>query len=82
MRDSARRALTLDPSLTNAHSVLGLAAVLDYDWQEAGNQFRLASPVIQFRRPRDCSTPTSTSVRSAAWTKPHRRSSRRSRTTR
>jgi len=42
MRASARRALDLDPSLTDAHSVLALAAVLDYDWPDAETQFRLA----------------------------------------
>jgi TolB-like protein/predicted Ser/Thr protein kinase len=42
MRASARRALAIDPSQTDAHSVLGLAAVLDYEWREAGDEFRLA----------------------------------------
>ena len=42
MRASARRALAIDPSLTEAHCVLGLAAVLDYQWRDAGDEFRLA----------------------------------------
>jgi tetratricopeptide (TPR) repeat protein len=42
MRASAQRALAIDPSLADPYSVLALAAVLDYDWQEAGKQFALA----------------------------------------
>ncbi len=42
MRASAQRALAIDPSLADPYSVLALAAVLDYDWQEAGKQFGLA----------------------------------------
>jgi serine/threonine-protein kinase len=42
MRASAQRALAIEPSLADAHSVLALAAVLDYDWREAGSQFGLA----------------------------------------
>jgi serine/threonine-protein kinase len=37
----AQRALEIDPSLPEAHVALGLAAVLDYDWQEAGRHFQL-----------------------------------------
>jgi serine/threonine-protein kinase len=50
----ARRALELDPSLPDAHAVLGLVAVLDYDWKEAERQFRLAmarepvTPVVRY----------------------------------
>jgi len=42
MRASAQRALAIDPAEANAHSILALAAVLDYDWHEAGKQFALA----------------------------------------
>jgi len=42
MRASAQRALAIDPSLADPYSVLALAAVLDYDWPEAGKQFALA----------------------------------------
>ncbi|HEY7443958.1 MAG TPA: protein kinase [Vicinamibacterales bacterium] len=50
----ARKALELDPSLPDAHAVLGLVAVLDYDWKEAERQFRLAmarepvTPVVRY----------------------------------
>lgn len=43
-RAEARRALDLLPSEPNAHALLGsIAAVHDYDWNEAGEQFRLAT---------------------------------------
>jgi serine/threonine-protein kinase len=42
MRASAQRALDIDPSLADPYSALALAAVLDYDWEEAGKQFALA----------------------------------------
>jgi serine/threonine-protein kinase len=42
-RAEARKALELLPSEPNAHAVLGaIAAVYDYDWTEADEQFRLA----------------------------------------
>jgi len=42
-RRHALRALELDPSLSEAHSVMGcLAAMYDYDWIEADRRFRLA----------------------------------------
>jgi len=42
MRARTEEALKIDPSLPDAHAVLGIASVLDYDWSEAGRQFRLA----------------------------------------
>ncbi|HLK21557.1 MAG TPA: protein kinase, partial [Bryobacteraceae bacterium] len=42
MRRHAQAALQIDPSLPNAHWVLAMAAVLDYDWERAGAEFRLA----------------------------------------
>jgi TolB-like protein/Tfp pilus assembly protein PilF len=43
-RAMAQRALELDPSLPEAHTVLGvLAATYDFDWKEAGRQFMLAT---------------------------------------
>jgi eukaryotic-like serine/threonine-protein kinase len=42
MRTAARKALEIDSSLPDAHAVLGMAEVLDYDWTEAGQHFRLA----------------------------------------
>jgi eukaryotic-like serine/threonine-protein kinase len=42
-RAAARRALAINPSLPEAHAALGaVAALYDYDWREAGRQFRLA----------------------------------------
>jgi serine/threonine-protein kinase len=42
-RSAARKALEIDPSLAEALAVLGrVAAVYDYDWEEAGRQYRLA----------------------------------------
>jgi serine/threonine-protein kinase len=42
-RAEARKALELRPSDPNAHALLGtLAALHDYDWKEAEEQFRLA----------------------------------------
>ena len=39
MRTHAERALRIDSNNLDAHAVLGMAAVLDYDWNEAGTQF-------------------------------------------
>ena len=42
-RAAGRRALEIDPSLPEAHAVLGaVAAEYDYDWKEAGREFGLA----------------------------------------
>ena len=42
-RRHAQRALQIDPSLSEAHSILGcVAAMYDYDWVEADRRFRLA----------------------------------------
>jgi serine/threonine-protein kinase len=53
MRAEAVRALAIDPSLAEPHAVLALVAILDYQWEEAGRQFRLAmacGPVSPFMR--------------------------------
>ena len=43
IRAEAQKALDLDPSLPEAHAMLGIVAfVYDYDWTEADRQFRLA----------------------------------------
>lgn len=42
MRAEAEQALKIDPSLTEAHAVLAMVAVLAFDWNEAGRQFQLA----------------------------------------
>ena len=42
MRATARKALGIESSLPDAHAVLALAGILDYDWSEAGRQFQLA----------------------------------------
>jgi serine/threonine protein kinase/tetratricopeptide (TPR) repeat protein len=43
MREQAQAALELDASLAEAHGLLGIvAAIYDYDWQEAERRFRLA----------------------------------------
>lgn len=42
MRATARKALEIESSLPDAHAVLAMAAVLDFDWSEAGRQFELA----------------------------------------
>jgi serine/threonine-protein kinase len=43
MREQAQAALELDPSLAEAQGLLGIvAAIYDYDWQEAERRFRLA----------------------------------------
>jgi len=42
MRESAQAALEIDASLPSTHWVLAMAAVLDYDWERAGEEFRLA----------------------------------------
>ena len=42
-RESARRALDLDPALPEAHAWLGIfAAIFDYDWKAADRRFQLA----------------------------------------
>jgi tetratricopeptide (TPR) repeat protein len=43
VRGEARKALDIDPALPEGHAMLGLVAALyDYDWQEAARQFGLA----------------------------------------
>jgi TolB-like protein len=43
VREEAEKALAIDPSLPEAHAMLGIVAgQYDYDWNEAGRQFRLA----------------------------------------
>ena len=42
MRTSARAALEIDPSLPDSHWVLAMAAVLDYEWERAEQEFRMA----------------------------------------
>jgi len=42
MRATARKALGIESSLPDAHAVLAMAGILDYDWSEAGRQFQLA----------------------------------------
>jgi serine/threonine-protein kinase len=42
MKQSAEAALEIEPSLPDAHWVLAMAAVLDYDWDRASEEFRLA----------------------------------------
>jgi len=42
-REAANRALEFDPALQEAHAVLGMVAALyDFDWNEAERRFRLA----------------------------------------
>ncbi|HUB79918.1 MAG TPA: protein kinase [Bryobacteraceae bacterium] len=41
MRQSAQSASEIDPSLPSTHWVLAMAAVLDYDWKRAGEEFQL-----------------------------------------
>jgi len=42
-RAAAKKALEVEPSLPEAHAMLGwVAGLYDYDWKEAGLQFRLA----------------------------------------
>jgi serine/threonine-protein kinase len=53
MSVEARAVLDLDPSLDDAHAVLAMAAVLDYDWEQAGREFQWAvshGPVQPFVR--------------------------------
>jgi serine/threonine protein kinase/Tfp pilus assembly protein PilF len=54
VRDEARKALEIDPSLPEAHAMLGMVAgVYDCDWKEAERHFRLAmacDPVPPFVR--------------------------------
>jgi len=49
MRVEARPALGVDPSLAGAHAVLAMAAVLDYEWDQADRAFELAlsNPPVQ-----------------------------------
>jgi serine/threonine protein kinase len=43
VREHARRALDIDPSLAEAHAMLGIVAgVYDYDWKEAERRFQRA----------------------------------------
>jgi len=42
MKTQAEEALATDPSLPEAHAVLGAVAVLDYNWTEAGRRFEFA----------------------------------------
>jgi tetratricopeptide (TPR) repeat protein len=43
VREEARKALEIDPSLPEAHAMLGIVAgVYDFDWKEAERRFRLA----------------------------------------
>jgi serine/threonine-protein kinase len=43
VREEARKALEIDPSLPEAHAMLGIVAgVYDYDWKEAERCFRMA----------------------------------------
>ena len=43
VRSGALAALEIDPALAEPHALLGLvAAIYDYDWSEAAQQFRLA----------------------------------------
>ena len=55
IREAAQKALRIDPSLPEAHALLGaVAAVYDYDWMEAERLFRLARrgdsvpPIVRF----------------------------------
>ena len=42
-KEAARRALTFDPNLTEAHTSLGYAHMMfDWDWEQAEKQFQLA----------------------------------------
>ena len=43
VREGALNALRIDPSLPEAHALLGVSAgIYDYDWKEAGRRFELA----------------------------------------
>jgi serine/threonine-protein kinase len=42
MRQAAERASDIDPTLPDAQMALGLAAALDYDWEEVGRRFQVA----------------------------------------
>jgi serine/threonine-protein kinase len=43
IREEARKALEIDPSLPEAQAMLGIvAAVFDYDWKESGRRFAMA----------------------------------------
>ena len=54
MRTLAEQALAIDPNENDAHAVLALVAVLDYDWQTAGREFQIAlasphvSPLVRY----------------------------------
>ena len=41
MKATARRALEIESTLPDVHGVLAMAAVLDYDWSEAGREFEI-----------------------------------------
>ena len=43
MRTHVQQALEIEPSLPDAHAVLGLVAALDYNWIEAGRHLELAA---------------------------------------
>jgi serine/threonine-protein kinase len=46
-RSSAEKALDLDPTLADAHAMVGaVAAMYDYDWAEAERRFRLAMAAV------------------------------------
>jgi eukaryotic-like serine/threonine-protein kinase len=54
MRAEAERALEIDSSMAEAHAVLALVSVIDFDWHEAGRQFQMAmsgehvSPLVRY----------------------------------
>ena len=61
VREAARTALNIDPSLPEAHALLGaVAAIYDYDWVEAERLFRLATrgdpvpPIVRFTSMSSC----------------------------
>ena len=41
-QQAARRAIEIDPSISEAHAALGYALMLVWDWQEAGREFQQA----------------------------------------
>jgi TolB-like protein/Tfp pilus assembly protein PilF len=54
VREAAKRALDIDPSLPEAHAMLGVVAgIYEYDWKEAERRFRLSmtrDPVPAYAR--------------------------------
>ena len=54
MKMVAHKALEIEPSLSEAHAVHAMVAVLDYDWQEAGREFDIViaggavSPLVRY----------------------------------